>query len=682
VRSSHDKLYATFTSQWEVEKQASIDRTKGADGKLDAGVRQRGVDGQLLRTSEIGAPLLSKKLVQRSHLLEALVEKLNKQQQKEQKEQTDAQLPPEKSQLTPPLTQSSLWELIIAATDEMYSIAEKLHQKLEAEVRKLLCIDANIEGKLMFAPLKDPVRVFEKALDYWDRFSDGVPATACVMDIIRCRFLCRALEPIAEVAKVLIHDDPPPWLVLVRAKNKFRELDSAHLRNILFNFHVLCCAKCGCLANSLLDPCQCANPRPTSHLFEIQVHHQQILELSDELHDHVYYEFFRSKNQKADDLDFMINKQMQFFAEIRSSPVLLSLLILILGQGDFKLPNSVYQLYEMAINVSITQFVEQRHHTLDDEAKKRLKRAVLRMAQKIGHRNHMAQKRAFEHLPPTDPDYGLWNEICATGVNGTSVLSFVKVIAQLELYQFTHLSFQEFLFWKEAIEKRQPLNFHAMVQDVWNYNALRIGVSNPTLNSALVPTHEPFVWRTIQQKHKVDLCYQLLRVNKDVKEISLVGCTYLGVDLGRSTHLVAIPRLNDQVECLLMRGNSLTFQSPLDSGLVDCKLKMLDLVASVSSGLEYIVEALRGNAHLQCLHLAANRVADAAIPASLFASNPSLLAMTLPIDSLGCQSQMKSSNHTQVGCHAPNSMSRRAPTLPPRLVLCDEIAVVVPWQHS
>jgi len=354
----------------------------------------------------------------------------------------------------------------------------------------------------VFAPLKDPVRVFEKALDdYWGRFSD---ATACVTDIIRCRFLCRALEPVAEVAKMLIHGDPPPpWLVLVQAKNKFRELNSAHFRNMLFNFRVLCCAECGSLlGNSLLDPCKCVNPRPTSHLFEIQVHHEQILELSDKLHDHVYYEFFRSKNQiiKADDLDFMIDEQMQFFAEIRSTPVLLSLLILILDQGDYKLPNSVYQLY--AIDVSITRFVaEQRHHhTLDDEAKKRLKREVLLMVQKIGHRNHMAQKRAFEHLPPTDPDYGLWNEVCATRVNGTTALSFVKVIAQLELYQFTHLSFQEFLFWKEAIDKkRQPLNLHAMVKDVWNYNALRIGVSNPILNSAFVSAHEPFVWRNLEK---------------------------------------------------------------------------------------------------------------------------------------------------------------------------------------
>jgi len=377
--------------------------------------------------------------------------------------------------------------------------------------------------------------------------------------------------------------------------------------------------------NSLLYPCQCAKFRPTSHLFEIQVHHEEILELSDKLHDHAYYEFFRSKNQiiKADDLDFMIDKQMQFFAEIRSSPVLLSLLILILDQGDFKLPNSVYQLYEMAINVSITRFVaEQRHHTLDDEAKKRLKREVLRMVQRIGHRNHMAQKRAFEHLPPTHPDYGLWNEICATGVNGTTVLSFVKVISQLELYQFTHLSFQEYLFWKEAIDQRQPLNFHAMVKDVWNYNALRIGVSNPTLNSVLVPEHEPFVWRNSQQK-EVDLCYQLLRVNKAVREVSLVD----------SVHLVAIPRLNDQVECLLMRGNSLTFRSPLDSGL-GCKLKMLELVVRGISGLGCIVEALRGNVHLQFLHLAAYNVADIVTPASLFASNPCLLAMTLPIGSL------------------------------------------------
>jgi len=592
-------------------------------------VRQRGVDGELLRTRSIDAPVLSKKLQSRSKLLEELLEKLNKQQKEEQKEQTDEQRrqllqsPPHRrhpGKLQEPLTQSSLWELVVAATDEMYCIAEKVHPKLEAEIHKL-CIDASIAGKLQFAPLKDPVRVFEKALDdYWDRFTDAVPPTACVTDIIRCRFLCPDLKPAAAVSNLLIHR-PPPWLVLIRAKNKFRELDSAHFRNILFNFRVLCCAGCGALENSLLDVCKCANPRPTSHLFEIQVHHEKILDLSEKIHAHVYYEFFRSKNKiiKGDDLDFMIDGQMQFFAQIRSSPVLLSLLILILDLGDFKLPNSVYQLYEMAINASIAHFAEQRPQL--DEAE-RLKREVLRVVQKIGYRNHMAQKRAFEHLLPTDPDYGLWNEICATGVNGTTVLSFVKVIAQMELYQFTHLSFQEFLYWKEAIDNRQPMNFHTMVKDVWNYNALRIGVSNPKLNSELVPADEPFVWRNIQEKN-VDLCYQLLRVNKAVKEISLFD-----------SHLVSLPRVNDQVECLLISRNAVIFQSPMNSGLVDCKFKTLDLAGSVSNGLGHVVDALRGNSNLKYLHLAANAVGDASIPASLFASIPGLLAMTLPLDSL------------------------------------------------
>lgn len=173
------------------------------------------------------------------------------------------------------------------------------------------------------------------------------------------------------------------------------------------------------------------------------------------------------------------------------------------------------------------------------------------MVQKIGHRNHIAKKPAFEHLPPTDSDYGLWDKICATGVNDTTGLAFVRVIAQLELYKFTHLSFQEYLFCKEALDKQQPLNFHTMVRDVWNYNALRIGVSNPTLNSALMPAHEPFVWRKIS-KNDVDLCYQLLRENKQAKEISLV----------ESEHLVAIPRINDQVECLLMNRNRMVFRSP------------------------------------------------------------------------------------------------------------------------
>jgi len=696
VRSGHDKLYVSLSGQWGVERLASVDRSKGVDGKLDPSIRQRGVDGGLLQTRALDAQLVSSSLrliatQPVNQALEELLRKLQMQQQQQQRQQEDSTstgqvgLPPPQQRhdrqqhpgrTSAPLSLASLWAITVAATDELYSIAEKLHPKLETGIRGL-CEEAKIECKLEFAPLKDPVRVFEKALDdYWDRFADSVPATACVSDIVRCRFLCPSLEACANVAQVLI-EGAPAWLELIRVKNKFRELDSAHFRNMLFNFRVHFCGGCGALRDSavLEHGCSCDNKdqqerqqggegggcRLTSHIFEIQVHHEQILGLSEKMHSHMYYEFFRTKNDtiKPEELDFMIDNQLQFFAEIRSSPVLLSLLILILDVGDYcQFPSSVYQLYEMAIKASIKRFVEERPHLLDNSsssATKDMKAEVLRVVQKIGHRNHVAQRRAFEHLAPTDPDYGLWNEICATGIYGTAtttVLSFVKVIARMELYQFSHLSFQEFLYVREAkhlesknIEGDFPpsmmLDFHSMVKDGWNYNALRIGVSHAELNNAmLLNGHDGdmssnsqkakkkkarFEWRDIRGEN-VELCQQLLRVNSTVQELVL--------DNGQ---LTALPQVNNQVECLSVRANPLlAFHSPMSSGLVGCKLKTLELTGSLAGGVEHMVDALRGNSNLQFLHLAdnGNSIKDASVVASLFASNPALVAITLPLSSL------------------------------------------------
>jgi len=101
--------------------------------------------------------------------------------------------------------------------------------------------------------------------------------------------------------------------------------------------------------------------------------------------------------------------------------------------------------------------------------------------------------------------------------------------------------------------------------------------------------------------------------------------------------LTALPRVNNQVECLSVRANPLLeLHSPMSSGLVGCKLKTLELTGSLAGGVEHMVDALRGNPNLQFLHLAdnGNSIKDASVVASLFASNPTLVAITLPLSSL------------------------------------------------
>jgi len=127
--------------KWRIKQALIAPSTLMASWML---VRQRGVDGELLKRNwssialeEAAIPILSFGEV----VGEA--QQATTKRTKEQKGQTDEQHQHQQHRLPPhrhpgrsqPLTQSSLWALIVAATDEMYSIAEKLHPKLEAEVR-------------------------------------------------------------------------------------------------------------------------------------------------------------------------------------------------------------------------------------------------------------------------------------------------------------------------------------------------------------------------------------------------------------------------------------------------------------------------------------------------------------------------------------------------------------------
>lgn len=227
MQATHDETYANLSGQWDVERLPSIDHSK--PGKWDPNMRQRGVDGQLLRMGRIGAPSNLCLDPDSEKALDELVGKLRKH--------------PERYPGLP-LSKDDLWALIVATTEELHSIARKLQPKLQEALRKL-CGDAQFECKLEAGPLKGIVRAFEKALDdYWDRFADSVPATACVIDFVRFRVVCCTLQACAKVARFLMCLHVSTGLELVRAKNKFRELDSAHFRVILFNFRVHCCGAC------------------------------------------------------------------------------------------------------------------------------------------------------------------------------------------------------------------------------------------------------------------------------------------------------------------------------------------------------------------------------------------------------------------------------------------------------
>ena len=57
---------------------------------------------------------------------------------------------------------------------------------------------------------------------------------------------------------------------------------------------VLCCGACGSLGQNAQCLPTCRSYSPTAHIFEVQLHHQAILQLDEDAHSHEPYEFLRS----------------------------------------------------------------------------------------------------------------------------------------------------------------------------------------------------------------------------------------------------------------------------------------------------------------------------------------------------------------------------------------------------
>ena len=126
-----------------------------------------------------------------------------------------------------------LWSLITAHVDEMYCVAERvvspIRACLEAEVKRLQ--DQGEQVELIFAPLKSPVRVFEKAV------KDYRGVSARVLDVIRCRIVCSQLSGLLGVLAAI---DGVQGMRVLRRKNKFhpKALMPSHFRNILMSVQV------------------------------------------------------------------------------------------------------------------------------------------------------------------------------------------------------------------------------------------------------------------------------------------------------------------------------------------------------------------------------------------------------------------------------------------------------------
>ena len=202
-----------------------------------------------------------------------------------------------------------------------------------------------------FAPLKDPVRAYEKAHDdYADRFKkvDDVSPLSCIVDVLRCAV---EVTEIAEVSSVMknftiglkfVHDGQEYCLELIRAKNKFAPdmLCPVHNRNVLLNVRLTRLSPGAAAATPTPTTTTTTTPTTTttapaatkaSVFGEVQIKVKSIKELLHDHKSHEHYEYFRSLLEgNVDVVDELLIRLLSFVDQVCQVPVLLSLLIVVM----------------------------------------------------------------------------------------------------------------------------------------------------------------------------------------------------------------------------------------------------------------------------------------------------------------------------------------------------------------
>ena len=280
---------------------------------------------------------------------------------------------------------------------------------------------------------------------------DGVLPEARVQDVLRARItvptgllVIKIVEQLMIGPHKMLYEGKPVFIDTIRVKNKFKNCDPTHFRHFLLNL------------------------RLTYHgmemIVEMQVHGEPIIGWNEKCLAHDLYDFFRSELQDdyAKSLDSMLEQAIQYFDKIKSTPVLLSMLVVIISARKDKLhkgvlPANAMDLYNMAIDTIIHQ------RCLDQDKVKRT-RSMLRQ---VATENMTFQRRIFttidvnKALKGIPGAAGLWNEFH----NSEQGIPLVKTLSEASNdlpseYQFKHISFQESLF-VFAIEDNEAPMFQA-----------------------------------------------------------------------------------------------------------------------------------------------------------------------------------------------------------------------------
>jgi len=267
--------------------------------------------------------------------------------------------------------------------------------------------------------------------------------------------MCRCSHLIAFMKLVL----KCPFLFLIRVKNKFRHPSLSHQRTLLINFRF----------------------KSIFHICELQVHLESIRVLDKALKGHDCYEYLRSLLQEEkieSNLKFIMETRLRVFQSMNRVPILLSLLVVALGFRK-AVPATVYELYDCVLGMRWGSPV--------------LYAGLMQLA----YSNHVDKRRQFTATHARDafgPNFHVWTEfICQ---HSPLVKVIVLPIPSPEpksnapirhsdgLYQFAHLSVQEFLFLKYLLHFRTPITsarFSELLADPWFDNTLRIASTFPDL---------------------------------------------------------------------------------------------------------------------------------------------------------------------------------------------------------
>ena len=403
------------------------------------------------------------------------------------------------------MTAKEMWTTVATHTDELLHVAETFQTHFKKGIAT--AAGENLVDCIHIAPLKDPVRIYEKAYDdYADRFKDvddTIPI-ACIVDVLRCSIVVDKSSDVITVLEKMQQsvsfdlDGKSYTLELIRAKNKFsvKFLTPSHFRNILLNVRLR------------------VNGTTEAVFGEVQLKIQSILDLLGKFDSHAHYEYFRSIFAgRVENLDPLLNIFFDFIDKVCVVPVLMSLLIVIMNSPHESsndgavdaLPLNRYQLYDMAISAVL------KNACPEGSINWKLAKKVL---SKIAFRKMLSKKKSTDEDPSavseqhegdrtaqkshvssmTDGDNNAGDSGENDGDSGRgenlrvfseaevrSVLTdneeratwrslvraaeqnnipLIKVLEQSRVsgqYQFKHLSFQEFLAAAEVIHDFHPV---------------------------------------------------------------------------------------------------------------------------------------------------------------------------------------------------------------------------------